>query len=1825
MRPLILLGLLLIGSVWCIQAQPSANFSSPHLEICAPAVVQLSDASQPNVVPIVQWEWLVNGRPFSSLPNPALFLGQAGNYDICLHIEDAAGNRDTLCRTAYFTAFRRPQVHYNLDIIDGCSPLLVQFDDSTTLGDAPIRQWRWDFGDGTLDTIRPSPAHVYTLPGVFDVTLVVIDTNGCSDAHLLSNAVTVRQTPTVSITPSAFQPLCGLPATVVFTGQSNISNASYTWNLGDNNLAVGQNITHQYLSTGCFSPTLTVNNSGCQVTVTTNNCITVMDAPTARFSIDDSLHCQIPFTVQLTNQSTNATSYAWSFGDSTFSTVPSPHHTYQSYYSPVSLALSPGLFPVVLTASNMAGCVDRDTQYIYASQVGSAILGSGLTCAPDTAAYRAISGNISSFFNTVNYDWTLDNRIFAQGTDARAYYPDSGIYQVQVVVTDNIGCVDTSSYTARIGITPTIDSFTADTNFICRITDIIFNAYGSSFVRDWYWGFDDNSTGTGYTINHNFEDTGRISGILIASFRGCFDTIRLDTYTVYPPIASFSPITECNSLMVTFSDKSIGADQWYWDFGDPSTTQDTSTLQNPTYTYPDTGSYLVRLIVYNNTTGCTDTFTQSVMLSIPNALFEVPDSLCLPAIVEPINGSTGATGGYQWVAGGAIPFTTNQVTEPFRYLQSGRFPLTLYAYNSIGCYDTLTQWVEIAGVDTNIMHLPIPACRPVTVNFVDSSTGLFSPIVARQWGTGSTLTTTAQVYPFPGPQLMPLQVTNSWGCVFDLEDTVNVGGAFVNFNSLRNVCLGNAVNLIALTNSPANVNAFRPFTYIWDFGDGTRDTTDQIVVYHTYQQAGRFDVCLQVLDTIGCVTTNCKTEWIEVHDPNASFTADTFYSSCPPLEVNFSQLVPSGSQWSWSFGDGSISGLPLPAHVYSTTGFYDVVLRVDAFPGCFDVDTIRRMIQITGPTAAFTNPPTTQCPPYTTSFIASGTNTAQYTWLYGDGAFSSNPSGASTDTTIYTYARPGRYVPILVADDGLGCQISYPGDTITILTPPIAQFSGDSFICAGSNAQYQARGMVAQWDSLRWNFTGGTPTIATQVNPTIAYTNSGRYPTQLIAWQNGCPDTLQQTVVTVSPTPQARFQIAQSDSCAPATIQLLQQSTGLDHTAQLFWQWNGIATQATGDTTWLQQTADTLTVQLTATLAGQCTDTTQQTIVIYSLPTVVAGTYAPVCLGDSLLLMGSTSAPATWSIQGIPFIAGQLSLAVQVDSQQTYVLQATTHQGCTASDTTTIHPLPYRGIQLPDSAVICLGDSVLLGATASPSLNWSGPGLSCTPCPQPWATQTGYYYAQLDTNYACLTTDSTWVQVWSLPVAHIATDSSICAGDSLLLVGSGGRHYQWRPGRAVSDSTAASTWGKPNTTIRYQLIVTDSNGCQTITDQLVTLRSRERLPLPDSSICIGDSLQLALPLITTQILWQGNGLSCQNCSNPSLTPDSTTTVYVHYTNASNCPVQDTVTIGVTDPNTFRLLPVDSICPGDSLTLQSIGNQGAPVQWSLSNTPLTGNNASLLIQPTTPAWYHAQLILNNCPAEDSVWVNLLPLTEIQTTDASYCASDSVFVFASGNANQYFWSPSSYLNVNRGPMVQVSAPNSMTYQVVGTGICGPDTAYVQVLVQEPPLLTVDTLIEATLGETITLYADADGATLLWSPADGLSCITCETPNWTVNGDAVFYIQATDALGCFTLDSIRVQLQSPCISKAVFVPNAFSPDGDGYNDQLKAEHSGDEVLLRFEIYDRWGERVFIGQDWDQGWNGQHRGQPLAPDVYGYFLVFECPDTGEQLLKKGNITLLR
>ncbi|MCH2044451.1 MAG: gliding motility-associated C-terminal domain-containing protein [Saprospiraceae bacterium] len=118
--------------------------------------------------------------------------------------------------------------------------------------------------------------------------------------------------------------------------------------------------------------------------------------------------------------------------------------------------------------------------------------------------------------------------------------------------------------------------------------------------------------------------------------------------------------------------------------------------------------------------------------------------------------------------------------------------------------------------------------------------------------------------------------------------------------------------------------------------------------------------------------------------------------------------------------------------------------------------------------------------------------------------------------------------------------------------------------------------------------------------------------------------------------------------------------------------------------------------------------------------------------------------------------------------------------------------------------------------------------------------------------------------------------------------------------------------------------------------------------------------------------------------------------------------------------------------------------------------------------------------------------------------------------------------------------------------------------------------------------------------------------------------YYVTIQNEYGCTSEDSVSVTLlDPPCARPLVFVPNTFTPNGDGLNDLLYVR--GNIILeVNLVIYNRWGERIFEITNMEQAWDGTLRGKDLPPDVYGYYLRCRC-DGGEEYIEKGNITLIR
>jgi gliding motility-associated-like protein len=248
---------------------------------------------------------------------------------------------------------------------------------------------------------------------------------------------------------------------------------------------------------------------------------------------------------------------------------------------------------------------------------------------------------------------------------------------------------------------------------------------------------------------------------------------------------------------------------------------------------------------------------------------------------------------------------------------------------------------------------------------------------------------------------------------------------------------------------------------------------------------------------------------------------------------------------------------------------------------------------------------------------------------------------------------------------------------------------------------------------------------------------------------------------------------------------------------------------------------------------------------------------------------------------------------------------------------------------------------------------------------------------------------------------------------------------------------------------------------------------------------------------------------------------------------------------------------------------------------------------------------------------------------QSPAQEFCKGKLVTLFANG-ADRYTWSPGTGLSATTGAQV-VARPNvTTTYMVVGHDRfnCFTDTGYIPLTVY--PIPTVNAGPDQTIvgGSTAQLLATAspDVTTYKWSPATTLSCYNCPNPGATPNQTTKYNVEVSNLKGCSSSDEVTVFVL--CDKGNLFIPNTFSPNGDGVNDLLYPRGKGIYTIKSFKIFNRWGELVFeaanfSANDPSKAWNGTFNGKKLNPDVYVYLIDVIC-DNKSVLGFKGNISLI-
>jgi gliding motility-associated-like protein len=297
------------------------------------------------------------------------------------------------------------------------------------------------------------------------------------------------------------------------------------------------------------------------------------------------------------------------------------------------------------------------------------------------------------------------------------------------------------------------------------------------------------------------------------------------------------------------------------------------------------------------------------------------------------------------------------------------------------------------------------------------------------------------------------------------------------------------------------------------------------------------------------------------------------------------------------------------------------------------------------------------------------------------------------------------------------------------------------------------------------------------------------------------------------------------------------------------------------------------------------------------------------------------------------------------------------------------------------------------------------------------------------------------------------------------------------------------------------------------------------------------------------------------------------------------------------------------------------------------------STSTLQNPThtyaTSGTYNVQLISSNangCADTTVVQVVFTGSTTTINPSTSICEGMNTQLNATGGY-AYSWSPATGLsNANISNPVATPAVTT-TYTVTIHTVPFPGDTCITTLtttvsVYNPanfPLSATATHDTVTLGSSTILHAITDTTlTITWSPATGLSNVNSFNPTASPTVTTTYTVTITDTSGCPKSATITIYVISmKCTLDDAFVPNTFTPNGDGKNDILYVR-SISVATLYFAVYDRWGELVFETDDINKGWDGIYKGKPANADVFAWYLTAKC-FSGEEMKKKGNVTLIR
>ena len=538
------------------------------------------------------------------------------------------------------------------------------------------------------------------------------------------------------------------------------------------------------------------------------------------------------------------------------------------------------------------------------------------------------------------------------------------------------------------------------------------------------------------------------------------------------------------------------------------------------------------------------------------------------------------------------------------------------------------------------------------------------------------------------------------------------------------------------------------------------------------------------------------------------------------------------------------------------------------------------------------------------------------TWavLSGDaGSLSCNVCGTTTAdpsvTSVYTVS----------SESASGC-IDFDTVTVTVNAIPTPTIYNDTPLnfCIGDSVTLY----TDSYQNYLWS-TSATDSFVTVYN-------TGTY-TVTITDINGCVNSANASVTSFAlPSVDA----GTAFSLCPGNSQPLN-ATGA---STYLWDVDATLSQLNIPNPNATPTADTW-YYVTGTDANGCKNSDSIEVTLYTSPVVNAGLDDQVCVGQTIQLGASGAVSYLWNAS-----ASLSSLVIPNPnatplSQTTYTVTGTDANGCTDVDAVTISTISLPGVDAGAAASHCIGDSTQLFATGALTWVWTAnSNLSSTSVSNPWAsnsTSMMFYVSGTDVNN-CTNTDSVFVTVNQLPLVTAGTNFSVCTGSAAPLNATGANAYQWDFHPTFTTATnIANPSATPITTTTYSVTGTNTTtGCVNSASVTVSLNALPTIDAgPDTSMCIGDSLQLMATGGVTYIWDFHPSLSSNIVANPWTYTTSTIMYHVDAYDANSCFGEDSVTV------TVNPLPGSPIIVENGPWLVSSYSSGN--QWYFNGSAVSG--------------------------------------------------------------------------------------------------------------------------------------------------------------------------------------------------------------------------------------------------------------------------------------------